>query len=1343
MEKLCIISKVNAEVLDNVTFHSETLSEELLSVTKIFDQMKQYKTGREARKKKEKEEAVQIEKQQLLDQANHSYQSTLTMIEVTDKATEDANNIVKNAKQLANDYGLTNEEMLEKAEMKLTTVKNTSTETKKIIGEAKSTLSKMTQFVKLNNALYDVQESDKKMKEYVKQIKSSSETAIAQAREAEWLGTNVIEKVNTLKMKDEAKSIVKKARNVATSVIQDAESASDSALELENLFDRMNIIADSVMTSEVKSLITELKQSSKDGRQAAKKANDHSDTIDNLLARDDIQHMKNAILETEKAINNAETESVNMKKLLAKSTELKGQVEIFIQKHSLAVTAKARTDEAKHIVDDLREQLKETAVIIIKARDMLSQESVSCEHIFQVSVEEQRKENSIHVSNWETDLKEAERKQKEASELLEEAIQSVDQTTHAAQQINRNYRSKGSVDPTNEKVNLEKAFEKTQSSVGKARHVGDEAKTLATQIVNQISECRTQRAADGTLLKARDLAQVISTELDIANSISTDANEIVVKLLSSIENIATVTDELKSSDRKGKENAATLQKLMTDIKDRISTTERTRNYDELDLLKQSITSLNEWMKKIDEEVEDLKETNKNSRKTVDDIMKHVAAHNKAETVTKTYPVIEEVKRFAMEIREKCKTSSQSVTNTNLAAEQCGADTDEAKRVIQEAQDAAQDTNNRISAVLSSVDDIEKAIDDLIATFKNSDKTDHDVTKYKEALDKCVDNTKHCFEKVNEGIKKSDTIIKDMDFKNTKHWILKKFVSPNKDILCIIRAHSCVLEHVDVTCTTNNDLIDTAIGEYEELLSNVITLEPQNVTLERSILVAVPYMPQMRMRGFEVLVKSMGQNGEWNVVATNSTERKFEKYQGLLFAEVNVKNLSTFVVVLRIVKDCQSIGKTCVTVMSSIDPNVSVTYEKGTFPCPTDATLQVIPTNIQPHQMETLGKQVSKASPVLHLSHGRKLDKPLTATLPMKMFSQYTKADKEDEKKIGGNRSGLKMNGKHSLVGKSQRKEVAGPNNHGETVVLVKNRGTSWQMPKTDIQHVNKGSVTVTIPEGYNIVLAMEMREGSSMLPPKAAAELEKCRFVNLVKVILHHFTEDKSRIVVQVAPADQCDEIMSQLEEKGFEGPPLPSDAVEIRERQLFNVKFRNNIQLTHQEAKHSITFYAALSNYIELFVKEVDPYRNFNGDFHRGVAEFSKKDNDQSKLYVDPAEVENEWTYMTELPVALPKLPQMTRERTRVKTASAGPLNNVCLQDLAKELGREFEALATYLSIDPPQLQRIKAQNPNNTQQQIFEMLVTWRNKTKRSENKMAILTKALRSCDRVDLAETLEAEK
>lgn len=75
--------------------------------------------------------------------------------------------------------------------------------------------------------------------------------------------------------------------------------------------------------------------------------------------------------------------------------------------------------------------------------------------------------------------------------------------------------------------------------------------------------------------------------------------------------------------------------------------------------------------------------------------------------------------------------------------------------------------------------------------------------------------------------------------------------------------------------------------------------------------------------------------------------------------------------------------------------------------------------------------------------------------------------------------------------------------------------------------------------------------------------------------------------------------------------------------------------------------------------------------------------------------------------------------------------LNDITLLEISKDLGIEWEQLATYLGFKAAEIQCLKIDFPHSTQNRIFQMLVKWRDRQELEVNKKDVLRQALIDID------------
>lgn len=79
----------------------------------------------------------------------------------------------------------------------------------------------------------------------------------------------------------------------------------------------------------------------------------------------------------------------------------------------------------------------------------------------------------------------------------------------------------------------------------------------------------------------------------------------------------------------------------------------------------------------------------------------------------------------------------------------------------------------------------------------------------------------------------------------------------------------------------------------------------------------------------------------------------------------------------------------------------------------------------------------------------------------------------------------------------------------------------------------------------------------------------------------------------------------------------------------------------------------------------------------------------------------------------------------------------DITLLEISKNLGIEWEQLATYLGFKASEIQCLKIDFPHSTQNRIFQMLVKWRDRQELEVNKKDVLRQALIDIDQIIVAD------
>ncbi|XP_070564863.1 uncharacterized protein [Ptychodera flava] len=734
--------------------------------------------------------------------------------------------------------------------------------------------------------------------------------------------------------------------------------------------------------------------------------------------------------------------------------------------------------------------------------------------------------------------------------------------------------------------------------------------------------------------------------------------------------------------------------------------------------------------------------------------KMINSQKRTQAVERAREILQMAKEMAEECGKAGKDATDSIDTTNTAVDDCGRDTDEARKAIEHVLEVMKVFKEKTEAAVKTQKNSAKTIDQLYLMTRQEKYGADEIDEAADDVKRCTTEMKSAISKLDELSKRLHKCIGEMDNKNPKKWDCRRCYIGNDEnedqLLCVIRAPHGVLDGVEIVCSEEDHLLKGAVGMREMPFSHVVKLEPQNITLSKFALVAIPYDGSLRSRDREIVVKTTATGKNWRLMSTNSTDRTFDEYKGKAFAEVRINKFSTFVAISRMVRDHARMDRRGGTLTSSVERRVSITYPVQTFRSPTEVSIEVqmvdatTVAQLRDRICDRYG-DIESCSPIVYVSYfsSPKFYKAMTVRIPL---PNSTSRQEEKEKASAHGRPpsqqsrpstsmepGLRSRSKDSQAvdyvphvmgrtGKEPWKEFSG--NLINTAIL-KNDVIEFQLEKP-----------------IDMLLLIMSPTGGQMHRPKIAAALERLTKTSLVNIIFHQYEYERDRALVQLVQEDQCYQTVERLMKHGFVGPPDPSKIIELQEEQEICMKFNGNIcRVDEEETK--FTFYRGRPTRLEFRIKEVNQYRNFASDSHIGTVEFYAKESDIMYSNTDQAEVKETERFLDKLPIFLPKLDQgPPRPKTSCKTAVKieGSMSEDNLRNLSQRIGPDFETIGAYLGFDQPKIQRIKRDNPNSVEDQVFDMLISWRNSERRSADKISKLCNALRRSGRIDLTEYMK---
>ncbi|XP_063954889.1 death domain-containing protein 1-like [Lytechinus pictus] len=352
-------------------------------------------------------------------------------------------------------------------------------------------------------------------------------------------------------------------------------------------------------------------------------------------------------------------------------------------------------------------------------------------------------------------------------------------------------------------------------------------------------------------------------------------------------------------------------------------------------------------------------------------------------------------------------------------------------------------------------------------------------------------------------------------------------------------------------------------------------------------------------------------------------------------------------------------------------------------------------------------------------------------------------------------------------------------------LLAKQEQTSqWnELDDITIKQIKKDVVAIDFNEPVSRLVILRVAQEARYPVKSIANTFELALQIRYAKLVFIPKEDEPHRAVVTCVPSKQLDNVLRKLLNDGYDGSPDHSDDIPMTEGQEITLRFNGNVQMVDRnELKINFHSNRRIFHFIEL--KEVNRFGNHSSPEYRGCAEFYGKARITLEDMEDPEETmlkeaeakakekktekenkpislkdekkikdnkssdqssffKNSPDLLCKLHIALPKTePDQPLPPSRYRTTAIDAGGMVCnsnLRWLASELGNEWESLAGYLGLKKNRVQSIKRNNPDAQEQQIFDMLVTWRSSLPKAYNKDRKILSSLTRCGRYDLGEEL----
>uniref|UniRef100_A0A8C9FIE9 Death domain containing 1 n=1 Tax=Pavo cristatus TaxID=9049 RepID=A0A8C9FIE9_PAVCR len=170
------------------------------------------------------------------------------------------------------------------------------------------------------------------------------------------------------------------------------------------------------------------------------------------------------------------------------------------------------------------------------------------------------------------------------------------------------------------------------------------------------------------------------------------------------------------------------------------------------------------------------------------------------------------------------------------------------------------------------------------------------------------------------------------------------------LVCFVKAPATALENL--ACTIVNDTSSLVVDDFEELVSNVISVECSDYekTIPFPIKIAIPFTSRFRGNYWEIMVKVTDTNFQSNYLTPISLEGHHGNHKET-FAEVKVYQLGVFSVLSCLKKETFTVPTAGLSQNLSIDSRISFYYPSETFTSPATMKLKIHP--IEPSLISTL------------------------------------------------------------------------------------------------------------------------------------------------------------------------------------------------------------------------------------------------------------------------------------------------------------------------------------------------------------------------------------------------------
>nr|XP_019597459.1 PREDICTED: death domain-containing protein 1 [Rhinolophus sinicus] len=575
----------------------------------------------------------------------------------------------------------------------------------------------------------------------------------------------------------------------------------------------------------------------------------------------------------------------------------------------------------------------------------------------------------------------------------------------------------------------------------------------------------------------------------------------------------------------------------------------------------------------------------------------------------------------------------------------------------------------------------------------------------------------------------------------------------------ITAPPHVLQHLE--CRITNNMSSFIVSDYEELVSNVITVECSDMEkrIPFPICIAIPFTARYRGNYRDIMVKVSDINLQSSYLTPSSLEGMRGSYKGTC-AEVKVYKLGIFSVVSCLKKESFTVTKKGLALKPSMDSRISLNYPPGVFNSPVLVQLKVLP--VDPSLVAYLKTQldtsysVLSTSPLVHVQHPstHPFQKPVTVFLPCSPHLDKKNLGSEIDHKRTASVTANRI--VPLYLNRTKSASIRKPRNNAcESLKLLgfRSRDSGWfGLDDVLVRTMQSGLISFELYAHLErfIVLHLSSIVDNSHLV-SFVKSLEEAMLSTTACVVLYHQKDNPHRVVILVVPSKDLNQVLRNLRLEAFSGLLESSRHFQVKEGEQLLLKFTGNIFASSNGKDYGkdykLIFHLQRKPRLELQIKEVDEFGNYGCPHYKGTIVVYKVPKEKITHNLDQSLILNEnhdQFPVCKLPLRLPKHERLVNRPQSTKRISADPLEALwdnLLYWLAEELSEENATrLYSSLPLRRSTIQLIKLKIPDDLTEQIHELLCFWKKSLPNSTDKLCLLARHLRKIGRSDLSEELK---